>query len=368
VNIDDTQDAALQAMRSLAPLTPEQRMKLLPSIMNFAGAEVLGKHGTTMDEATEAGIALAHQLRAYEPEQIEPLLGAFAKLSMASPQSLSQMARASSYYLPLLTAGLNMDPSELMAMGTVGSQMGLNTKAGTWLARMFQAPFVADLTSSRQSARRSALEELGLVQNGQVVTKDPLEFLRILASSSANMTPEARMKDFVAAFGQEGARAASIFTDPAVMKNLAGLAEGLKTAPTPEALKSQYGYSPKVQYDKATAEFGVALRELGDLVLPEVTSGLKAFTYGMKALSAILHLPTWLADKAFAGASWLTGNSAAPKSGQQQSVIIDHSTHLDGAVLAKSVTEYQIDGMAKAPAAGNNSDLRMTPYYPGYGY
>ena len=153
--------------------------------MNFAGAEVLGKHGTTMEEATEAGIGLAHQLRAYSPEEIEPLWALSPSSRWHRQQSLSQMSRASSYYLPLLTAGLGMDPTELMAMGTVGSQMGLNTKSGTWLARMFQAPFVADLTSKRGNRRAmSALEALGSgYEDGQVVTKDPMEFLQILGDS-----------------------------------------------------------------------------------------------------------------------------------------------------------------------------------------
>jgi hypothetical protein len=364
----DTQEAALQAIRGLAPLTPDQREKLLPAILNFAGSEVLGKHGTTMEEAVEAGIGLAHQLRAYSPDQIEPLLGAFAKLSMASPQSLSQMGRASSYYLPLLTAGLGMDPTELMALGTVGSQMGLNTKSGTWLARMFQAPFVADLTSTRQSARKKALEELGILEGGKVVTKDPMQFLSILAQHSSGMTPEGRMKDFVAAFGQEGARAAAIFTDPAVMKNLAALAEGLKNAPGTAALKAQYGNSPQVQFDKAWAELQKAMTHLGEDLMPEVTSAVKAFTFAMKALDAVLQAPEWLGQKAAEGVKsaygWLTGS--APAASPKQTVVIDHSTHLDGQVLAKSVTQYQIDGMAQSPASSNMPDTRMTPYYPGY--
>jgi len=365
----DTEEAALQAIRGLAPLSPEQRQKLLGPLLNFAGAEVLGKHGTTMEEAIEAGIGLAHQLRAYSPEEIEPLLGAFAKLSMATPASLSQMNRASSYYLPLLTAGLGMDPTELMALGTVGAQMGLNTKSGTWLARLFESPFDADLTSKREKDRLKALQELGLAQGTKIVTRDPFEFLSLIAQHSQGMTPEQRMQDFMAAFGQQGARAAAIFTDPAVMKNIGALAEGLKAAATPAALKGQYSNSPQVQFDKAWAGLQKALTDLGETVMPEATGGIKLFTYALEGIDALIRAPQWLGEKYAGfvndGIRWLKGSNA-PAPQASQAVVIDHTINLDGNAIAKSVTQYQIDGMAKSPSASNVPDTRMTPYYPGY--
>jgi hypothetical protein len=364
VSLGGTQDAALQAVRSLAPLSADQRTALLPSILKFAGAEVLGKHGTTMDEATEAGIALAHQLRAYSPEEIEPLLGAFAKLSMASPASLTQISRASSYYLPLLTAGLRMDPTELMAMGTVGSQMGLNTKSGTWLSQMFQAPFVSDLTSKRQSARRTALQALGLVdEHGNPVTKDPFEFLSLVASHAGSMSPEEKMRNFVAGFGQQGARGAAIFTDPAVMNNLMGLAKGLGSAATPDALKGQYANSPLVQFNQAEAEFMKTLTTLGEQVMPEVTSAIKLFTLPLKAIVGLINTMDWLAKGAAGGVRELLGwggPSVAPPSSQQQAVTLNHTTTLDGRTIAKSVTEYQVQGLATVPSSGTGFDGRLS--------
>ena len=59
-------------------------------------------------------------------------------------------------------------------------------------------------------------------------------------------------------------------------------------------------------------------------------------------------------------------SSATPPSVSGPTVVIEHTTNLDGAVLAKSVTQYQIDGMAKAPASGNDFDLRASPFMPGY--
>jgi hypothetical protein len=370
VGFDQTQDAALQIIRGLDPISPDARMKLLPALLNFAGAEVLGKHGTTMDEASEAAIALAHQLKDYSPEQIEPILGAFAKMSMGSPASLQQLTRASSYYLPLLTSGLGMDPTQLLAIGEAGSQMGLNTKAGTWLAQLFQAPFVADLTNTRQSARRSALEELGLVKDGKPVTKDAIQFLTILSDHLQALPADQRMRDVVAAFGQQGGRGAAIYSDPAALKNIAALAAGISSGRTPDQLRGEYGNSPQVQFNQAVENMNKVLRELGDAVLPEVTSGIKLFTFGMKALAAVIELPDWLAAKAAAGVKagtdLLFHGSAAPMMSQGVTVPITVNSILDGRVVAQSTADHFLNGFGQSPSSGNNLDLRAVPYYPGF--
>ena len=102
------------------------------------------------------------------------------------------------------------------------------------------------------------------------------------------MSPEARLKDFVAAFGQQGARAAAIFTDPAVMKNLLALTEGLKSAKSPEELRRQYGQSPLVQFHQAEETFMTALMKLGETVLPAVNVGLMGLTGMLMKISDVL--------------------------------------------------------------------------------
>lgn len=285
--LPQTEESTLQAVRGLAPLSAEDRMRLLPSVLDFAGAEVFNKHGTTPEEATEAGIGLAHQLRLYTPEKIEPIFGALTQLSMASPQSLSQISRMSSYFLPLLTAGLDMDPKKLMAMGVVGGQMGLNTKSGTWLARMFEAPFTHDLTTKRQTDRRNALEELGLVVvhrdalghvvSSDAVTKDPFEFVKILSEHLHKIPDKRRLSDLSAAFGEQGSKAATIWTDPAVLKNLEGLFENLKNAPSIASLREQSLNSPRQQLKVEVQDFNIELGKLGGEILPVAITALRGF-------------------------------------------------------------------------------------------
>ena len=61
----------------------------------------------------------------------------------------------------------------------------------------------------------------------------------------------------------------------------------------------------------------------------------------------------------------LSGGSAVPPPGQKSVIQIDHSTNLDGLVLAKQVTKYQVDQMDRMPSSGGFPDLRMTPMVVG---
>ena len=150
------------------------------------------------------------------------------------------------------------------------------------------------------------------------------------------MTAAQRMAAYVAAFGQQGARAASIYTDPAVMKNLLGLTQGLRTAPTPEALRAQYANSPKVQFDRAIQDFNKAMTQLGEAIMPEVTTAIKAFSYVLKGIAAFFSLPEWLGAKAASGVNWLAGNSPGIPATGGQTLVVQHQTNLDGRVIANA--------------------------------
>ncbi len=299
-NLGGLQDAALGALRSLAPLAPEQRIKLLPAIMDFVGTEVTGKPGTTPEEAAESAIGLAHQLKAYTPEKIAPLFKAFAQASMASPDSLDKLNRMFSYSLPLLTSGLNMDPGKLMAMGIAGSQMGLGSKSGTWLSQLFSrsVPDVADLTQHHQRARLQGLVDLGLLRNGRLTAVggdgrlDPFLELKTISQAMQGMTPAKRMAAMQNAFGMQGSREAALLSDPAALGNLLHLYGNIEGARTPEELKRAYGESPKMKWEKAAADFNLQLANLGEKVLPAFTGAVVVATDVLKKL-----LPASFPDK-----------------------------------------------------------------------
>lgn len=287
IPLEGMQHAALAAARNLAPLSPEQRMRIMPSLLDFVGLEVTGKPGTSAEEAASAGIGLAHQLKDYTPEQIEPIFKVFAQLSRGTETSLPNLSRSFSYALPLLTSGLNMDPTELMAMGVATSQMGLGSKSGTWLSSMFSTPFTADLTSKRQSQRRDALEELGLFEHGKATTTDPFQFIETMSAHLDKVPQEQKLKLFMHAFGLQGAREAAIMTDPAVLKNLMGLATSMRTAPSAEENRAEYAESPLFKFHKAESEFSIALTHLGETVMPAATLAINLFSKAAEGLAWI---------------------------------------------------------------------------------
>lgn len=371
--VNDTADAALDVIRLLAPRSNEDRMRLLPQILDFAAAETRGKPGTTMDEAASIGIALAHQLQDYSPETIEPVLKAFARLSMATHQSLTQFAQAGSYYLPLLHAGLKMDPAKLMAIGAVGSQMGLRSKSGTWLAQLLSAPFTADLTGTRHNQRRKALIELGLMDSsGKLIhVTDPLDFLTTLHDHATPLTPRQRMSAYRAAFGMQGARAASIYTDDTVLRNIAALIGDLKNAPTIAALLNAYSKSPLTQLQQQEQEFNKSLTQLGELILPTAIKAIRGFTMAIQGIPIVWN---WLHLKNSDGTPWFNpGHSASPHHtrwgeflfGKRQPIQVHSHVHLDGRIVAKSVTEHQYYDMNRALPSGSGFDSRLSFTSPG---
>jgi len=255
---------------------------------------------------------------------------------------------------------------------------------------------VADLTGKRQKARKAALEELGIVENGKVVTKDPFEFLQVLNSHAAGLSQETRLKDFVAAFGQQGARAAAIFSDPAVMKNIHATAEGLKTAQTPAQLQDALGNSPLVKWNKLEAQLNKDLTELGNTVMPEVLSVIEGITsffrylsrigggigklvYGMTSgdnfkanVDAANKDPVVRELKAmFSGVGTFmnTGNGLSFSENMRNALGGANSSatpnqtivlKVNGRTLGEVVTSYQVNGMAKMPTSSSSPDGRQS--------
>ena len=387
--INDTSSAALDIVRLLAPRSTNERMALLPGLLDFAGAETRGKPGTTMDEAAGVAIALAHQLRDYSPEQIEPVLKQFARLSMATHSSLTQFARASSYYLPLLNAGLGMDAGKLMAIGTVGSQMGLNTKSGTWLAQLFTAPMTADLTGKRSSARREALMKLGLMDEaGHLIhVTDPLDFLSTVGQHADALSPRDRISAERAAFGQQGARGASIFTDKAVLKNILDLVGEFKNSPDITALHNAYQKSPLTQLQQQEQQFNTQLTKLGEEILPLAIDALRGFRMAIEGVSVIAnvfspktvsgfidkHAPA-IGDTLLRVKEWFPGitqrlhDAAGLGSGNSMSgkpIQVNTQVNLDGRPIAQVVSQHQANAAKSPPSSNSGFDGRL---HPNWGY
>ena len=69
---------------------------------------------TGFGEAFEALVGLAHMTGTYDVAKLPELMRQFSYTSNDHPVSIGQFQRAISYSLPMLHAGLDMDPSAVM--------------------------------------------------------------------------------------------------------------------------------------------------------------------------------------------------------------------------------------------------------------
>jgi hypothetical protein len=115
---------------------------------------------------------------------------------------------------------------------------------------------------------------------------------------------------------------------------------------------------------------------LGDEVLPGVIWGIGKLAVVLKDIGAAIKWleTTPIIGKLFSGSapntlessvkSWKStlgfDSASAVPPAAQQSVVVDHKTTLDGRVLAKSTTEYQVRGLAEMPSSGSSFDGRLS--------
>ena len=107
------------------------------------------KAGTTIPEAMQAFVGLAHMEGKYSPEEIGKLAGHFAYLSTTTPVSVEQIERAASYAIPMLRTA-DFDPEQLLLMITSMQRAGIqNTKSGTWISQLATQSFPGTSLMSR---------------------------------------------------------------------------------------------------------------------------------------------------------------------------------------------------------------------------
>ncbi|APR40498.1 phage tail tape measure protein [Paraburkholderia sp. SOS3] len=195
--------------------------------------------GVSMTESTDAFIGLSHMAGAYDPKQAEPLFESMLQASLTSHASLGQIARAASYALPALhAAGANS--SDVMLLVATMMQGGImNTKSGTWLNAMAGNTLPNTLGSGLFSNRKQneALHDLGLYRGNQAQfyangSMDLMKIVSILADDRQKMEPLKFNALLKMAFGTQGQRGASFFSEDTTLQNLHALS-GLKDLSQP---------------------------------------------------------------------------------------------------------------------------------------
>lgn len=230
-HIEPFGESMLEGARLMRTLSAAKQKQMLDFAMPYIALESKLK-GVSMPEATQAFIGLSHMAGAYSPEAAQPLYESMLQASLTSHASLGQIARAASYALPALhAAGANS--SDVMLLVATMMQGGImNTKSGTWLNAMAMNSLPNTLGSGLFSNKKQneALQALGLYHgnksefyaNGNM---DLMKIVSILAGDRQKMEPLKFNALLKMAFGTQGQRGASFFSEESTISNLHALAD-----------------------------------------------------------------------------------------------------------------------------------------------
>ncbi|MGA7781080.1 MAG: hypothetical protein WCA85_25700 [Paraburkholderia sp.] len=264
--IEPFADAMLEGSRLMRTLPATQQIALMDAAMPYMAGEAKLK-GVELPDAANAFIGLAHMSGAYAPKDAAPLFEAMMQASLTTHASLEQIGRAASYALPSLhAAGANS--SDVMLLIATMMQGGLlNTKSGTWLNAMASNALPNTLGSGLFSNKKQneALHALGLYKGNQAQfykngSLDLMKEVAILAEDREKMSPLEFNAALKMAFGTQGARGASFFSEQTTLSNLHSLSDLKDFALPPLALdKNINAWSTVAKADQTIANANITL-------------------------------------------------------------------------------------------------------------
>jgi len=231
-------ESMLEGARMLRTLPQKQQIQMMDMAMPYIATEAKLK-GVSLPESTLAFIGLAHQAGAYTPEKAGPLFESMLQASLTTHASLAQITRAASYALPSLNAAGANAPDVMMMLATMMQAGILNTKSGTWLNNLALNALPNTLGSGlfKNKMQNEALHSLGLYKGNQSMfykngKLDLMTLVSILAEDRMHMSAESFNAATRQGFGIQGQRAASLFSEDFILKNLKTLADLKNMAPS----------------------------------------------------------------------------------------------------------------------------------------
>ncbi|TAL01843.1 MAG: phage tail tape measure protein [Rhodospirillaceae bacterium] len=298
--LKDIEEAALGVTRLMAPFPIDQRAALFDQVIPAAAMETRLKGGDLASN-TESIVGLLHMSGFYKPDEIKRLIPAFTYSALFDPQTIAGMTRAAGYVIPTTKRVANLDPVSAMQMVALLQSSGIsNSKAGTWLESAVEGllPGTRVFTGKAAEQQLAIQKRLGLVDGaGKSLIQGPggtdvfkgfttiMEHLQALGDAEKSQLAH----DLVSLGGKQGARALAMFTDPIVLKRSGELMAGEKAYEKNQPLfwQEYQNASPVQQSRTALSEFNRVLIDLGDQILPPVTSALRGFTDIIKAIRGI---------------------------------------------------------------------------------
>ena len=335
-------EAYLEGSRLLRTLPAADQMRMMDMVMPYAAIEAKMK-GIPLPEAAQAFIGLAHQAGAYAPNKAFPLFESMLQASLMTDASLGQISRAASYALPALNAA-GANASDVMMLIATMQQSGImNTKSGTWLNNLALNALPNTLGSGlfKNKLQNEALHKLGLYvgnksmfyRNGRM---DLMQMVSILAADRLKMKPEEFNAATRLAFGVQGQRAASLFSEDYVLKNLSTLAELRTSAPAPlDVSKMIKMFSTVAKADQTIANANMTVMKASAVLTPSVN---------------------WTLDKTASTLSFMGQHEVVGGFGLMVHGLIDAIKNLEIKVNAyidgKDVAHHVINNIGSKPATG----------------
>lgn len=297
----DVSMAAQQELR-MFKYTPGEGngVSALPTMLKLAGTESRLK-GTPLEESMEAETGIAHMVGKYSEADVTRLAAAFSAMSVSNPMTLAQQKRAFSYAVPVLQAGMDIDPLDTMASSTALARAGIgSTKAGTWIRQMMKGamPGTSFMSKMMFKKHETALQELGLVDANDKPTwfvdgkPNELKFLEKVAERLPKIPVERRMAVLGGLAGTQGAGALAVLAEPVVQEQLKKIAADVKDPKSVARMNNflgEYNRDSSLQNARTTMQtFNVTMAELGTTVLPAVNQALTDFKSVLLAITGIL--------------------------------------------------------------------------------
>jgi hypothetical protein len=290
-------EAILTTERQFGGLSFMKRMQVEETLLPYAAAEARLKE-TTLPEAFKSLVGLMHMTGTFDPAQLPKLAKQFGYASMITPVPLPQFERALSYSLPILHAGMGMDPGTSMFLTAMTETAGItSSKSGTWI-REFFSRLMPDVSGSKHGiAHNAGLEKLGLLKDGKPtwMVKDASgatdwmssvgNLSGMLSKSLAAIPDTERLGVLRQTFGAQGGGFGALMNLPQFVEQLPILAEKMKAFTGGEDVIGQLlEASPVQQSRNAFAEIQSVLMDIGTVALPPVTEALREFSKVLKAV------------------------------------------------------------------------------------
>ena len=291
--IGDIESGALNTVRMMAGFDINRREEVLKRVLSFSALEHYLKPSVSTDEASTAMVGLMHMTGQYKPKQLNELSRTMMGISLVTPMNMEQIERAASYAVPVLRAGMGMQPTQVLGMLAMMQRSGLiNSKSGTWARSFFEGLVPGTMGSGlfKETNQTRALQALGLVNAaGKSTILDKTGHVDVMKAittmrSHLNQIPQVeRIKELEQAFGKRGGSFASLLMTDQFKEQFPEIEKFVNSLQSENELLKQLYQGSEVQKARvAREELNVTMMNLTTAIMGPLGGSLKTLNSALK--------------------------------------------------------------------------------------